>query len=91
MFLPPLRRPETDDPRELELYEKLTQCVRCGICISTCPTYRELIEEASSPRGRIALIRALYEGEGRPIEYIRTPGRPLNPDRPVDIQIEVEA
>jgi glycolate oxidase iron-sulfur subunit len=47
-----------------EFYRKITQCVRCGICLATCPTYRELIEEADSPRGRISLIRALYEGEG---------------------------
>jgi hypothetical protein len=35
--------------------------------------------------------RALREDEGRPIERIRTPGRPLDPDRPVDIHIDVEA
>ena len=65
MFLPPLKRPPDDVGEiERELYEKITQCVRCGICLSKCPTYRELIEEASSPRGRISLIRALYEGEG---------------------------
>ncbi|HUX06961.1 MAG TPA: heterodisulfide reductase-related iron-sulfur binding cluster [Acidobacteriota bacterium] len=65
MLLPPLKRPP-DDASEIELvlYEKITQCVRCGVCLHTCPTYRELIEEASSPRGRIALIRALFEGEG---------------------------
>ena len=64
MFLPPLKRPDAADGVEAELYAKITQCVRCGICLHKCPTYRELIEEASSPRGRIALIRALYEGEG---------------------------
>jgi len=35
--------------------------------------------------------RALGDGEGRPIERIRTPGRPLDPSRPVDVQIEIEA
>jgi hypothetical protein len=35
--------------------------------------------------------RALEEGEGAPITRIRTPGRPLDPDRPVDIFIDVEA
>jgi hypothetical protein len=35
--------------------------------------------------------RALGEEEGRPIERIRTPGRPLDPARPVDVQIDVEA
>jgi len=35
--------------------------------------------------------RALAEGEGRPIERIRTPGRPVDADRPVDVQIDVQA
>jgi hypothetical protein len=35
--------------------------------------------------------RALAEGEGAPIERIITPGRPLDPNRPVDIQIDVNA
>ena len=35
--------------------------------------------------------RALRDDEGKPIERIRTPGRPLVPERKVDIQIDVEA
>ncbi len=35
--------------------------------------------------------RALGAEEGRPIERIRTPGRPVDPSRPVDVQIDVEA
>lgn len=35
--------------------------------------------------------RALREDEGQPISSIRTPGRPADPDRPVDIHIEVDA
>ena len=35
--------------------------------------------------------RALREDEGRPIQRIRTPGRPLDPERKVDVHIEVEA
>lgn len=39
------------------------ECVMCGLCIPHCPTYSIAKTESESPRGRISLVRALYEGK----------------------------
>jgi glycolate oxidase iron-sulfur subunit len=42
--------------------EDLGTCISCGFCLPSCPTYRLTGDEASSPRGRIALMRAIDDG-----------------------------
>lgn len=38
-------------------------CIRCGLCLVACPTYREHLTETASPRGRVALARMALEGK----------------------------
>lgn len=43
-------------------YSVLQQCIHCGMCLPTCPTYDTTRHERNSPRGRIALMRAIADG-----------------------------
>jgi glycolate oxidase iron-sulfur subunit len=42
--------------------ERIADCVHCGFCLPTCPTYALWGEEMDSPRGRIYLMKVGLEG-----------------------------
>jgi glycolate oxidase iron-sulfur subunit len=50
----------TPDGRTAEAI--LRNCVHCGFCTATCPTYQLLGDELDGPRGRIYLMKQVLEG-----------------------------
>ena len=53
------------DPQLASSEKILRTCVHCGFCTATCPTYQLLGDELDSPRGRIYLMKEMFE-TGRP-------------------------
>ena len=48
----------------------LRKCVHCGFCNSTCPTFKLIGDELDGPRGRIYLLKNLFEHELTPTKKV---------------------
>jgi glycolate oxidase iron-sulfur subunit len=44
-------------------YDNMLRCIRCAACLTSCPTYVVTHKEEEGPRGRIAIMRAIVEGQ----------------------------
>ena len=59
----PQQGPSAFDEHRPPERELLDDCVHCGFCLPTCPTYQLWGEEMDSPRGRIYLMDLAEKGE----------------------------
>ena len=45
-----------------ETKSMVDRCNKCGLCISACPTYQQILTEGASPRGRVQQVKNYLEG-----------------------------
>lgn len=59
-----MKAPERMPTRWAELIDaaRTLDCIHCGLCLDTCPTFQLTGRESASPRGRVHLMRAAGEG-----------------------------
>jgi glycolate oxidase iron-sulfur subunit len=57
---------QLSDPHLAAAEANLRNCVHCGICTATCPTYVLTGDERDGPRGRIAMMQQMLEEGGAP-------------------------
>ena len=62
--------PSWFDAEDAPARRDINTCIHCGLCLTACPTYRELKIEPDSPRGRIYLMRGLAEGRIAPSDEL---------------------
>ncbi len=62
---------ESDSIALARLTDQIVECIHCGLCLESCPTYVELGREEDSPRGRIYFMRAVAEGKVEIDESVR--------------------
>ena len=48
---------------KMNIAEEFDQCIKCGLCLATCPVYKDLLLEKYTPRGKIQLARYYSRGE----------------------------
>ncbi|MDZ7620081.1 MAG: (Fe-S)-binding protein [Patescibacteria group bacterium] len=64
------QQPPRNPARNVD-HELFLECVHCGLCTSTCPTFTELGDENDGPRGRIQLMRMVAENRSPLSDRIR--------------------
>ena len=69
---PPIRPSQWRAGIEAPAEEDIVSCVSCGLCLPHCPTFRLTGRETASPRGRIAAMRAVQEGQATIDDTFRT-------------------